>query len=240
MKRDSQAVQRPSYNIVSNIDAFLKQLVNLGSNGYYFYYHQQVKAKKTADAYDQTLIEKWELDKPYWMREARRRGMAPSIWMLRFERNCLLLSTKGRDVTSGREGEPHDFFVRYGSHMRDIRKQSLYFCGFAIRFPRCHETGKWKAQVKLDQTTYEHLKEMMLKKATSERYRTQEAIEREFSNIPWQRYGHVCEQIRRILDEANRRRQRYQGYPPARVTKIRWKMRTARIYDYDSEERSAA
>ncbi len=229
MKKHDKGLERPAYNIVESIDAFMFQLINLASRGYYFCYYQQVKGRKEPEDYDRTLIDLWQLDQPYWKREKRNRGGAPSIWYLRFERQCLLMSTKGWRFEDS-QATPHPFFVRYGMHLFDIRKRAFYFCGYSVRFARSKETGKHSAFVKLDQSTYARLHVTMCQKAISERYREREAFEAEFENVPWQPYSGVHQQMTRILDEANRRRMRYKGFAPARKKCVRWRMRTVNLY----------
>ena len=226
---------RPSYNVVSSIDAFLSQVVRLAGRGYYFCFYNELKPGKDPEQLDRKLIERWELDKPYWKREKRRRGEAPSIWYLRYGRKYLLMATRGRSVERGREGEPHPFFEEYDSVLFDIRKHALYFCGYSIRYPRSKTTGKHQAFVRLDKSTYEQLRETMCNKAARRQYRQREAIEAEFSKLPWQRYGPVSEQLRRILKEVNRRRMRYHGVEPARASAINWRMRTVKIYEDDRQ-----
>lgn len=239
MERDENEIERPSYNVVNSIDAFLNQLLKLVRCGYYFCYYYQLKPGKDPLALDKKLIEEWQLNKPYWMREKRYRGEAPSIWYLRYKRHYVVLSTKGRCVEEGKEGEPHAFFTEYGKSLIDIRKYALYFCGYSIRFPRSRVTGKPKAFVRLDKPTYQHLYETFCRKAISEKYREQSAMEAEFQNLPWQPYAEVGAQLRRILDEVNRRRTRYKGFPKARVKSIRWRIRTVKIYDDDSQRKGS-
>ena len=108
---------RGSYTIAPNIDAFLAQVVRLAGNGYYFYFRGELKPSKDPLKLDAKLIQEWQLDQPYWKREKRRRGEAPSIWYLRFERQFLLPATHGRTE----EGQAHRFFTEYGSTLKDIR-----------------------------------------------------------------------------------------------------------------------
>lgn len=240
MQQNKTRSIRPSYNVVHSIDAFLSQLLRLTGRGYYFCFYNELKEGKDPLKLDAKLIEQWQLDKPYWRREPRYRGKAPSVWYLRFERHYVLLSTKGRCVEKGKEGEPHPFFIEYEKTLFDIRKYALYFCGYSIRYPKSRTTGKHHAFVRLDKPTYQRLHETLCKKAISERYRERSAIEAEFQNIPWQPYREVGVQIRRILNEVNRRRVRYKGFAPARVKCVRWRIRTVKVYDDEFSARDAA
>lgn len=204
---------RGSYTIAPNIDTFLAQIVRLAGNGYYFYFRGELKPSKDPLKLDAKLIREWQLDQPYWKREKRRRGAAPSIWYLRYKREYVLIATHGRTE----DGQAHRFFEEYGSILKDIRKHAIYFCGYSIRYPISKETGRRRIIVRLDKRTYEHLRDTLCTKAIRERYRDRAAIEEEFASLPYQPYWAVGRQLRTILREANRRRSRYVGFEAARL-----------------------
>ena len=227
---------RGSYTIAPNIDAFLAQVVRLAGNGYYFYFRGELKPSKDPLKLDAKLIREWQLDQPYWKREKRRRGAAPSIWYLRYRRDYLLIATHGR--TEGREA--HRFFEEYGSTLKDIRKNAIYFCGYSIRYPISKETGRRRINVRLDKPTYEHLRDALCTKAIRERYRDRTEIEAEFASIPFQPYRDVGRQLRTILREANRRRGRYVGFEQARLTCLPDKVRIVKRSRLDKRQRASA
>ena len=214
---------RGSYTIAPNIDAFLAQVVRLAGNGYYFYFRGELKPSKDPLKLDAKLVREWQLDQPYWKREKRRRGAAPSIWYLRYKREFLLLSTHGRTE----DGQAHRFFDEYGSTLKDIRKNAIYFCGYSVRYPISKATGRRRINVRLDKPTYEHLRDTLSTKAIRERYRHRAAIEAEFASLPFQPYRDVGRQLRAILREVNRRRSRYFGFEPARLSCLPNKVRIA-------------
>jgi len=218
---------RPSYTVLKNIDGALSQITRLASSGYYFVFYNQLKATKDPALLDEKMIRLWQLDQPYWKREKRRRGHAPSIWYLRYNRHYLLMSTHGR----ANDGEAHPFFTEYESQLFDIRKYALYFCGYSIRYPRSKVTGKHRAFVRLDKPTFEQMRDMLCERAIRERYRPQEAIEAEFEKLPFQPYREVRNQMRRVLTEVNKRRTRYHGFDTARLSCISSRMRPVRLYE---------
>ena len=218
---------RGSYTIAKNIDGFLAQLVRLVGHGYYFYFHGELKPSKDPERLDTKLIHEWQLDQPYWKREKRRRGEAPSIWYLRYERQYLLIATHGRNS----DGDPHRFFKEYDSTLKDIRKNAIYFCGYSVRYPISKETGRRRICVRLDKPTYEYLRESLCTKAICEQYRDRAVMESEIASLPYQPYRDVGRQLRIMLKEVNRRRSRYSGFEPARVQCIPQRMRVSRIYE---------
>lgn len=215
---------RGSYTIAPNIDAFLAQVVRLAGNGYYFYFRGELKPGKDPHKLDHKLVREWQLDQPYWKREKRRRGAAPSIWYLRYERHYLLLATHGRTE----DGQDHRFFEEYESTLKDIRKQAIYFCGYSIRYPISKENGRRRINVRLDKPTYEQLRDTLCLKAIRYRYRDRAAIEAEFASLPFQPYRDVGRQLRTILREVNRRRCRYVGFQPARMSCVPNRVRIVR------------
>ena len=218
---------RGSYTIAKNIDGFLAQLVRLVGHGYYFYFRGELKPSKDPEKLDAKLIREWRLDQPYWKREKRRRGEAPSIWYLRCERHYLLIATHGRNS----DGDPHRFFEEYGSTLKDIRKNAMYFCGYSVRYPHSKETGRRRINVRLDKPTFQFLRDTLCTKAIRGPYHDRAAIEAEFESLPFQPYREVRRQLQIILREANRRRSRYSGLSPARQKCIPRRTRVSRIYD---------
>jgi hypothetical protein len=182
---------------VKNIDGALSQITRLAGNGYYFVFYNQLKPGKDPERLDEKMIRLWSLDQPYWKREKRRRGHAPSIWYLRYKQHYLLLSTHGR----GPEGSDHPFFKEYQNQLFDIRRYALYFCGYSIRYPRSKATGKYQAFVRLDKPTYEMVRDRFIEIGIRESYREREAIEAEFKRLPYQPYREVGNQLRRVLTE---------------------------------------
>lgn len=213
-----------SYLVAESIDEFLAQLTRLVGNGYYFYFYGELKPGKDVLKLDATLIHLWHLDRPYWRREKRRRGRAPGIWGIRYRRRYLLISTHGTSVE--KKGEPHLFFREYelGKTLHDIRKQSLNFCGYAIRYTLSKDTGRRRLFVRLSKQTYAKLRDDLATKAIRQRYACRDAFEDEIRSLPYQWYRPVREQLKVILKEVNRRR-RYSGFEPVRLSCIPAKMR---------------
>ena len=213
---------RPSYTICQNVDAALAQLQRLVTNGYFFYFHNRLSKRWDPESLDRKLIEKWGLDQPGWKREKRRRGHAPAIWYLRYDRSYLLTATHGK----GRDGQPHEFFRYYGDNILDIRRHPVQFRGYAIHYPISANSGQRRLTVRLNAQRYDELRSRLTKMAIQDRYRQPELLEAECSRLPYQWYWGVQQQVRGIVKQVNRRR-RYAGFEPLRLSCVPRRARIA-------------
>src|SRR5690606_33138740 len=91
---------------------------------------------------------------------------------------------------------------------------------------------KWHVRVQLDAETYEGLKSYFLNIAT---HRQADFLAREFSELPFQPYRPVREQLFQVLRAVNRARQAA-GYQRIPVSVIRYKRRVARVFVTATEE----
>ena len=225
----------PSYNVLRNVNDFLDQLTRLVVKGYYFYYEFELGPNKDPEKTQQRIIDTWGLEIPYWERAKRRRGNLPSIWLLRYKRRFVVLSTHGET----KDEEPHPFFIENEERLLDIRKYALCFCGYSIRYPISQETGKRKLFIRLDRDTYLNLKAELCRDGIRERYRDREAIESVFKSLPWQPYEQVYIQLQIILKAVNKAR-KYRGYDALRKGCVRTRRRTpSRLSRHDESERNA-
>jgi hypothetical protein len=219
-----------------SVDAFLSQVVRLIGTGHYFYFQGTLKKDKDPRELDRKLIREWDLDKPSWKREARRRGAAPNIHYLRFGAHYVLMATHGKTRT----GEAHRFFLEYKGQVHDIRKNALRFCGYSIRYPISKETGRRRAFVRLEKESYERLRASLLSNSIRARYREPDAFESIVRSLPFQWYKPVRHQVRVILKEVNRAR-RHACLPPVRLSCVPTKMRVTDVFvDRAADEPKAA
>lgn len=228
-----------SYNVLQNIDDFLDQLTRLIGAGYIFYFEVELQNGKNPEKTQERIIDTWGLNIPYWKREKRRRGNRPSIWLLRYNRTIVVLSTYGRTE----DGAAHPFFVENEHRLKNIRKTALYFGGYSVRYPISKETGRRKLFIRLDRDAYLNLKTRLCRDAIKERFRSREAMEAEFRLLPWQPYGPVYKQLRTIHVEVNKRR-KHKGFEPLRLGCIPMKRRPpsrlSRTDDSSDQESEAA
>ena len=208
-----------------SVDGFLAQVGRLVGSGHYFYFAATLRADKDPQNLDRKLIDRWDLDKPAWKREARRRGAAPNIHYLRYKRFYVLLATHGK----GEGGIPHPFFVEYQRTLGDIRKNALRFCGYSIRYPVSRQTGSRRLFVRLDKRTYGRIRSQLMIAAIGQRYRDPDAFESVVRDLPFQWYRPVRDQLRVILKDVNRVRRRA-GFEPVRLACIPMRMRVTDVF----------
>lgn len=208
-----------------SVDAFLAQVGRLVGTGHYFYFAATLRADKDPQNLDRKLIARWDLDKPAWKREARRRGAAPNIHYLRYKRFYVLLATHGK----GSGGVPHVFFVEYQRTLRDIRKNALRFCGYSIRYPVSKQTGNRRLFVRLGKGTYGSVRSKLMTAAIGQQYRDPDAFEGLVRSLPFQWYKPVRDQLRVILNDVNRARRRA-GFEPVRLACIPSLMRVTDVF----------
>ena len=198
-----------------SVEAFLAQLIRYVSTGHYFYFSGELKPKKNPHQLDAKIVAAFGLNAPKWRRWRRPSG-TPSIHYLRFQSRFVILGTHGRESC----GAEHRLFREYPGQVRDIRKQSIRFHGYSVRYSWAEEKSKRRVNIRLDKETYAAMREELLERAVSPRFENRELMERIFLSRAreFQPYGPVHQQLTRVLQAVNRRR-RYAGY--ARIRKSR-------------------
>jgi hypothetical protein len=187
--------------VARNTDEFLHQLTRLVGNGHYFYFSHLLDDQHDPTRLDQKIVDQWKLDVPYWKRTAKYRRGLPSIHYLRYGRFYVLLASKGR-----LDGESHPFFVEYP--LMDIRRHSLHCFGYGVRYALSRATGKRQIFVRLEKEARQHLRTDLVRKCTSQRYGSRDALEEEVRTLPYQWYQPVRTQLKTILREVNKVRRR--------------------------------
>lgn len=185
--------------LTKNRAAFVAQVVNYISKGYYFYLVCKIPEKKDPGRIDEKMLQRYGVQRRRWQRTRRNLKDAAAVHYLRFDRTFVLMVTKGR----------HDvFYADHGNAKRDVRRQALYVFGYCIRRRFCGQKHRDCVAVRLDRATYDKLKGHLVGVATWGSHRPRERMEREFANIPYQPYGPVLEQLNVIFRAVNRARGR--------------------------------
>ncbi len=201
--------------------AFIVQVVNYISKGYYFYLVCKIPEKKDPERIDEKMLKRYGVQRRRWQRTRRNLRDAAAVHYLRFDRTFVLMVTKGR----------HDqFYSDHGSAKRDVRRQALYVFGYCIRRRFCEHERRDRVAVRLDRATYDKLKSHLVAVATWGSHRPRERMEREFANITYQPYGPVLEQVNVIFREVNRARRR-RGFELIRPECIRKKRYLTKVFD---------
>ena len=202
-----------------SIDAFLAQVVRYVSSGHYFYIRCLIPEGKDPKAVDGKILDLYDIRRTRWQRKRRNLKANAGIHYLRCDRLFVIMLTKGR----------HEAFYRdHGPSVLDIRRTALKAFGYSIRWGFSQPERRYRVSVRFDKETYRTLQAHMLTVCTWPRYRSKEAMESEFRQLPYQRYAPVREQLFRIVRAVNRARRRaglcevnYQCIPEKmRVTKV--------------------
>ena len=182
-----------------NIDAFLAQLVRYVSSGHYFYIRCLIPKGKDPAAVDCKLLDLYGIRRKRWQRKRRNLKSNAGIHYLRYDRLFVVMLTKGQ----------HEAFYRdHGDCVLDIRRTALKAFGYSIRWGFSESERRYRVSVRLDREQYAAVRAHMLTVCTWHRYRSKEAMEEAFRQLPFQWYAPVREQLFRIVRAVNRARGR--------------------------------
>ena len=197
-----------------SVAAFLKQLRHYVEGGHYFYLRFQLGPKKDPSRTARKLIREYRIAPKPYQRTKRYRGELPSIHLLTFERDFVLISTYGVEPECdqvvdelGRVVRKQSFLRTNAKAIRNIQVQPLDFRGYSVSYPEVFP-GRRKFTVRLNSHTYAATRRDLIAKATSPRYRCCQAMEDEFRRLGFEGYAPVQEKLGSILREVNKVRRR--------------------------------
>ena len=203
-----------------SVDAFLAQVVRYVSSGHYFYIRCLIPKHKDPRSIDEKILRLYDIRRTRWQRKRRNLKATAGIHYLRYDRVFVIMLTKGRH-------EP--FYRDHGSCVLDIRRTALKAFGYSIRWGFSEVERRFRVSVRLDKETYRRMKAHMLTICTWPGYRSQEAMEREFRELPYQLYGPVREQLYTVARAVNRARRRT-GFSAVDYGCISNRMRVTKVY----------
>lgn len=211
-------------HLVTSVDGLVAVLVNLIAKGYRYYFVGTLKGDKDPGEIDRRMLDDYDAALPKWSRERRRQRRLANFRYLRLESWYIVLAT---------EGSAPRFWEADRHRIRDVRHVPIRLRGYSISYrqggwkdrrlwqdPRRRERDmKWHVRVQLDAETYAGLKAYFLNIAT---HRQANFLAQELSNVPFQPYRPVREQLLAILRGVNSAR-RIAGYQRVPVSVIRYK-----------------
>ncbi len=172
-----------------SVEGFVQQLaVAYVSRGYLFYVAGCIPGSKEPERVDEKLVERYGIGISRWARARRKQAGRANVQYLRHGRFFVLLATRGE----------HPFFEAEGANVRDVRRRSIKYGGYAVGFRGGH------VQVRIDLPRYRELKAWFEDNATR---REPEALARAFYEMPFEPYFLVRQQEFAMLRAVNRRRQ---------------------------------
>lgn len=174
--------------VAARVEGFVQQLaVSYLKNGCWFYALGEVPAGKPPEAVDEKLLLKYQLENSKWANaRASRRGEAKAQY-LRYERTFVLVATHGR----------HRFFDEEAGAIRDARESPVRFYGYSLSYRDGHP------HVRIAGEQYRALAEAFLEAALT---LPAESLAARFLSLPFEPYGPVRMQLRRLWVKVNRAR----------------------------------
>jgi hypothetical protein len=245
--------------LVTSVDGMVAQLVNLISKGYRYYFAGQVADLAAWSSRDSRMLDYYDAELPKWTRERRKKRGIANFRYLRYEDWYVVLATEGTAPRFWKEDSKRIRDVRnvpirfkgYSVSYRQGGYQSIPAHEKAWRntmwaeYRACRERGengvkppkpprdmKWHVRVELNRETYEGLKAYFLNIAT---HREANFIACEITELPFQPYRPVREQLRDILRAVNKAR-RGAGYQRIPFSVIRFKRRIVKAFEAESRE----
>lgn len=171
-----------------SVEGFIQQLaVAYVSRGYLFYVTGEIPASKDASRVDAKLVERYGIGISQWARARRKRAGRANVQYLRHGSFFVLLATRGE----------HPFFEAEGANVRDARRRSIKYAGYAVGFRGGH------VQVRIDRPRYRELKGWFEEHATR---RGVESLAKAFYELPFEPYYLVRQQEFALLRAVNHRR----------------------------------
>lgn len=169
----------------TSVEGFVQQLaVCYFRNRYWFYVRGEVPEGKDPDKVDEKLLARYAIEQSKWSKaRGWRRGRA-KIQYLRYGTTFVLVATEGE----------HPFFDDERDNIRDAREQPFRFYGYSIGYKDGHP------YVRISTAQYRELVEAFLHSALTS---SGETLAARFRALPFEPYGPVKVQLRRLLQRVN-------------------------------------
>ena len=215
--------------VATSVAGFVQQLVSCYlPHGYWFYVSGSVPAGKDPARVDEKLMWKYGIGLSRTSRARRKAVGIANVHYLRYERRFVLLATHGF----------HPFYDDEEQNIRDARRISIKFEGYSISvaqggFLRKPKGGgpavrdpKWRVRVRIGAEVYKGLKAYFEDIAL---YRSVSQLARELSDLPFEPYAPVRQQLLNLIRYINRRRQTA-SLEPVGFSALRYRRRIVRPF----------
>lgn len=198
-------------------EGFVQQLaVSYLKNRYWFYVPGEVPEGKDPRAVDEKLVAKYEIGISKWANARRKKRGLAKVQYLRFGRTFLILATAGE----------HRFFAEEAGSILDARERAIPFRGYSVGYKDGHP------HVRIGTARYEALKAEFVDAAL--RLSAEELAAR-FRSLPFEPYGPVKHQLKKLLWKVNEPRRRA-GLPKVPFECLRLKRQSVRPFDTPDDE----
>ena len=196
----------------TSVEGFVQQLaVSYLKNGYWFYVQGEVPDGKDPLAVDEKLLSRYEVAKSKWAKARdMKRGLA-KVQYLRYASSFVLVATHGE----------HVFFEVERENIKDARERPVVFYGYSVGYRDGHP------HVRISSAQYRAIREAFLDGALT---LPASVLEARFRTLPFEPYGPVKMQLKKLLRKVNRIRRRA-GLERVSVTCLRTKRKTVRPFE---------
>ncbi len=197
---------------VTSVEGFVQQLaVSYLKNHYWFYVLGDVPDGKDPRAVDAKLLTRYAVAQSKWAKaRAAKRGEA-KVQYLRYASVFVLVATHGE----------HEFFVAERENIKDVRESPVQFYGYSVGYRDGHP------HVRIAAAQYRAIRDTFLSGALT---LTSSVLEARFRALPFEPYGPVKLQLKKLLRKVNRVR-RKAGLCRVSVACLRTKRRTVRPFE---------
>jgi len=215
--------------VATSVAGFVQQLVSCYlPHGYWFYVSGSVPAGKDPARVDEKLMWKYGIGLSRTSRARRKAVGIANVHYLRYERRFVLLATHGF----------HPFYDDEEQNIRDARRISIKFEGYSISvaqggFLRKPKGGgpavrdpKWRVRVRIGAEVYKGLKAYFEDIAL---HRSVNQLARELSDLPFEPYAPVRQQLLNLIRYINRRRETA-SLEPVSFSALRYRRRIVRPF----------
>jgi hypothetical protein len=209
----------------TSVEGFVQQLaVCYLRNRYWFYVLGEIPEGKDWSRVDERLLARYDVERSKWSKARSWRRGEPKVQYLRYRTTFVLLATEG--------DRGHPFFVEERDNVRDARERPIGFYGYSIGYKDGHP------HVRIATSQFRELAQAFLNSAL---VASGETLASRFRSLPFEPYGPVKIQMRRLLQRVNEVR-RAAGLSRVPSEQLRTKRRTVRPFepiDLDSTPRRA-
>jgi hypothetical protein len=205
----------------TSVEGFVQQLaVSYLKNRYWFYVQGEVPPGKDPRAVDDKLLARYGVAASKWAKARSAKRGAAKLQYLRYRTTFLLLATHGE----------HEFFEHEKENIRDARERPVKFYGYSVGYKDGHP------HVRITTPQYRELVEAFLNSALTA---SADVLAARFRGLPFEPYGPVRVQLRRLLVRVNevRRAARLKRVPSEC---LREKRRTVQPFGEESPEQPPA
>jgi hypothetical protein len=170
----------------TSLGGFVQQIaVSYVPNGYYYYAPGQIPEGKDPRLVDAKLLRKYAIARSKWSRYRQKQQGRARVQYLRWGQVFVLLATDGE----------HELFEAEAAVLSDFRRRPLKVGGYSIGCCGGH------AHVRIDQSTYRHLKASFLARAVG---CPAARLEESFRRLRFEPYQPVFSQVLCIVRAVTR------------------------------------